>query len=48
MKTICLEKVVKEIFGEQDILVLHLVVLEMGFADIELHPPAGSGGVPGI
>ncbi|KAG5400154.1 hypothetical protein IGI04_014761 [Brassica rapa subsp. trilocularis] len=47
MKTICLEKVVKEIFGEQDILVLHLVVLEMGFADIELHPPAGSGGVPG-
>ncbi|KAG2265076.1 hypothetical protein Bca4012_077695 [Brassica carinata] len=48
MKTICLEKVVKEIFGEQDMLVLHLVVLEMGFADKELHPPAGSGGVPGI
>ncbi|KAF3595849.1 hypothetical protein DY000_02024212 [Brassica cretica] len=48
MKTICLEKVVKEIFGEQDMLVLHLVVHEMGFADRELHPPAGSGGVPGI
>ncbi|CAN6874540.1 unnamed protein product [Brassica oleracea] len=48
MKTISLEKVVKEIFGEQDMLVLHLVVLEMGFADRELHPPAGSGGVPGI
>ncbi|KAL0683813.1 hypothetical protein Bca4012_050661 [Brassica carinata] len=29
-------------------LVLHLVVLEMGFADRELHPLIGSGGVPGI
>ncbi|KAF3607669.1 hypothetical protein DY000_02050203 [Brassica cretica] len=48
MKTLCLEKVVKEIFGEQDMLVLHLVVLEMGFADRELHPLEGSGGVPGI
>ena len=48
MKTICLEKVVKEIFGEQDMLVLHLAVLEMGFADRELHPLEGSGGVPGI
>lgn len=36
------ERVMEEIFGEEEMLILHRVALEMGYADRNLRPQASS------